>query len=150
MNPNKKIIPIKSAEAIPEVIPIEKSKKPTMRYIIQYALILLCVAFVMLIMAVRVGLTWGEGPVWIFIIIGGLLSGNYLPLPLWPDFMQRALMLQPFAGLMDIPFRLYIGAILPGDAIGAIGLQLLWAAAIVVLGKALLNRRISHLIVQGG
>ena len=111
---------------------------------------LLCVAFSMLLTAVRVGLTWGEGPTWVLIIIGGVLSGGYLPLPLWPDFLQRALMLQPFAGLMDIPFRLYVGAILPGDAVGAIGLQLLWTTVIVILGKALLHRRLSYLIVQGG
>ena len=111
---------------------------------------LLCVAFSMLLTAIRVGLTWGDGPTWVFIIVGGVLSGSYLPLPLWPDFMQRLLLVQPFAGLMDIPFRLYVGSIPPGDAFGAIGLQLLWAAVIVVLGRALLHRRLNHLIVQGG
>jgi len=111
---------------------------------------LLCVAYSMLLTAIRVGLTWGEGPTWVFVIIGGVLSGAYLPLPLWPDFLQRALMIQPFAGLMDIPFRLYVGSIPPGDAFGAIGLQLLWTAIIVIVGKALLHRRLNHLVVQGG
>jgi len=111
---------------------------------------LLCVAFTMLLTVVRLGLTWGEGPTFALAMVGGVLSGAFLPLVLWPDFFQRFLMVQPFAGLLDIPFRLYVGAIPPGDALGAIALQLLRAAAITVLGKALMHRRVSRIIVQGG
>ena len=111
---------------------------------------LLCIAYAMLLAAVRVGLTWGEGPTYALAMIGGLLSGAYLPLLLWPDFLQRALLFQPFAGLMDIPFRLYIGSILPGDAMFVICLQLIWTLVFIVLGKLLMHRKISRLIVQGG
>ena len=111
---------------------------------------LLAVAFNMLLVVVRMALTWGDGPMWILIIIGGVFSGAYLPLPLWPDFMQRALMFQPFAGLMDIPLRLYVGSIPPGDALWAIFLQLVWMMAFVGLGKVLIHRQTTRLIVQGG
>ena len=111
---------------------------------------LLCVAFAMLLTVVRMGLTWGEGPTYALAMVGNVLSGAYLPLLLWPDAMQRFLRFQPFAGLMDIPFRLYVGSIPPGDAVGAIGLQLLWAAVIIALGKAMMHRKINRLIVQGG
>jgi len=110
----------------------------------------LCVAFTMLLIVVRLGVTWGEGPTNALAMLGGVLSGAFLPLVLWPDFLQRFLMFQPFAGLLDTPFRLYVGAIPPGDALGAIALQLSWAAAITVLGKALMRCRVSRLIVQGG
>ena len=33
-----------------------------------------------------------------------VLSGALVPLPLFPDWLQPALALQPFAGLVDIPF----------------------------------------------
>jgi len=115
-----------------------------------FSAFLLCVAFVMLLTTVRLGLTWGEGPTYALALLGGILSGSFLPLLLWPDFMQRALLLQPFAGLMDIPFRLYLGSMPPGDGLWAIGLQLLWAAAIVLLGQGLMYRKINRLIVQGG
>ena len=36
-------------------------------------------------------------------------SGMILPLQLFPDWMQTVLFFQPFAGLMDIPFRIYFG-----------------------------------------
>ena len=45
-------------------------------------------------------------------LIGPLIivfSGSLVPLPLFPDWMQRALALQPFAGLIDVPFRIYTG-----------------------------------------
>jgi len=112
--------------------------------------ILLCAAFAMFISAVRVGLTWGEGPTYMFSLLGSILSGAYLPLQLWPDFMQRVLLVQPFAGLMDIPFRLYLGLIPAQEGFWAIGLQMFWIVVFVTAGRALLNRRVSQLIVQGG
>jgi len=111
---------------------------------------LISVAFAMLLSAVRVGLTWGEGPTYMFALMASVLSGSWFPLQLWPDFMQSVLLLQPFAGLMDIPFRLYLGLIPPHEGLWAIGLQLLWAVIIMAIGKVLLNRKISQLIVQGG
>lgn len=111
---------------------------------------LLAVAFSMLLAIVRIGLTWGDGPVWILIIVAGVFGGSYLPLPLWPDLLQPVLMFQPFAGLMDIPLRLYVGNILPGDALWAICIQLLWTAAFIAIGKVLMHRQTSRLIVQGG
>lgn len=112
--------------------------------------VFLCAAFAMFLSAVRVGLTWGEGPTYIFEMIAMFLSGSCFPLQLWPDFMQRFLLLQPFASLMDIPFRLYLGLISPGESFWAMGLQLFWTVAFIAAGKLLLNRRVSKLIVQGG
>ena len=111
---------------------------------------LLSTAFLMLLTAVRMGLTWGEGPTWALLLLAGVLSGAYLPLQLWPDFLQPVLLLQPFAGVMDIPLRLYIGSMPLEDAIWAIGLQLIWATVFIVSGKALMAQRIKGLIVQGG
>ncbi|MCL2361653.1 MAG: hypothetical protein FWC73_07565 [Defluviitaleaceae bacterium] len=111
---------------------------------------LLCVAFAMLMAAVRVGLTWGEGPTYMLESVGMFLNGNYFPLALWPDFMQGFLLFQPFAGLMDIPFRFYLGLLAPSDAFWVIGLQIFWVVAFIAAGRFLLNRKISHLIVQGG
>lgn len=48
----------------------------------------LCTAFEMLVCAICLNITWGEGPTYIMLLIGGILSGSYLPLQLWPEFMQ--------------------------------------------------------------
>ena len=111
---------------------------------------LLTTAFVMLLTAIRVRLTWGDGPTTSLAFVAMLLGGSYLPLQLWPDFLQRILLFQPFAGRLDIPIRLFIGSMPPADAIWAIGLQLMWTIIFIALGKALMNRNISQLIVQGG
>ena len=112
--------------------------------------LLLCTAFIMLLVALRLGLTWGDGPIYILVCVGIALSGGLMPLQLWPDFMQRLLLFQPFAGILDIPLRLYIGSLPYYDALWAIGLQLVWAVVFIASGKILMQRRLSTLIVQGG
>jgi ABC-2 type transport system permease protein len=111
---------------------------------------LLCTAFGTLVTVVRLNIPWGDGPTYIMMLIGGVLSGGYLPLQLWPDFMQKFLLLQPFAGYLDIPLRLYVGTLPVSDAVWAIGLQLLWIAVFIALGKMLMSRQLKNIIVQGG
>jgi len=66
----------------------------------------LCGAYSMLLTAVRLGITWGEGPTYMLGLLGMVLGGGYLPLQLWPDLLQKILLFQPFAGYIDIPVRL--------------------------------------------
>jgi ABC-2 type transport system permease protein len=111
---------------------------------------LLCTAFGTFVCVIRLNITWGEGPTYIIMLLGGVLSGSYLPLQLWPEFMQKFLLFQPFAGYLDIPLRLYLGTIPLNQAFGAIALQLLWAAAFILIGRRIMNLRIKKIIVQGG
>lgn len=112
--------------------------------------LLLCSAYAMLTCAVRLNITWGDGPTYIMMLIGGVLSGAYLPLQLWPKFMQDFLLIQPFAGYLDIPLRLYIGTLPISSAAWAIGLQLLWTILFLIIGRILLSKRLKSIIVQGG
>ena len=111
---------------------------------------LLCSAFGMLVCAIRINITWGDGPTYIIIFVGMVLSGGYLPLQLWPDFMQTFLLIQPFAGYLDIPLRLYIGTLLPGDAVWAISMQLIWTTVFTLAGKLLMSKRLKTITIQGG
>jgi len=79
-----------------------------------------------------------------------LLSGNLLPLSLFPDWLQTALLLQPFAGLLDIPLRIYFGALEGTAALGFLGVQLLWLMALVALGRWWLGGVLRSLEMQGG
>lgn len=79
-----------------------------------------------------------------------VLSGNLIPLPLFPDWMRAALFYQPFAGLVDIPFRIYSGNLSGGMALIGITLQLGWTAAFVSLGRWWMERVMRHLEMQGG
>lgn len=115
-----------------------------------FSAFLLCTAYGMLVSAVRLNITWGEGPTYIMMLIGGVLSGAYLPLQLWPKSLQTLLLLQPFAGYLDIPLRLYIGTIPPDTAFSVIGIQLLWTVLFVLAGKFIMSRRLKTIVVQGG
>ena len=79
-----------------------------------------------------------------------LLAGNLLPLSLFPGWAQTALLLQPFAGLLDIPMRIYFGALEGGAALAGLGVQVFWIAALVALGRWWLARVLRNLEMQGG
>ena len=77
-------------------------------------------------------------------------SGIIIPLPLLPDWMQPFLDVLPFRGLMDVPFRLYLGHIPPHEVLGAIGHQLAWTAVLMLGGRWLLAVGRRRVVVQGG
>lgn len=79
-----------------------------------------------------------------------VLSGNLLPLALLPEGWQAALLLQPLAGLLDIPVRLYLGQFQGPAAWGVLALQVLWIAVLAGIGRAAMGRAMQRLDVQGG
>ena len=79
-----------------------------------------------------------------------VFSGNLLPLNLFPDWMQIALLLQPFAGLLDIPVRIYFGGLQGFAVLGGLALQLFWVITLVLIGRWLMTRCLRSLEVQGG
>ncbi|WP_151734874.1 ABC transporter permease [Paenibacillus tengchongensis] len=111
---------------------------------------ILCSAYAMLVTAIRLNVTWGDGPTYILLLVSGILSGTYLPLRLWPDELQTFLYLQPFGGFADIPIQLYVGSLEPASALPGIGLQLMWSMIFIVAGRIIMNRKLHTIIVQGG
>ena len=79
-----------------------------------------------------------------------VLSGNLIPLALLPDAWQTALLLQPLAGLMDIPARLYFGQLVGWHALGGLGLQCFWIVASVAAGRFAMGHTMRNLQIQGG
>jgi len=79
-----------------------------------------------------------------------LLSGIVVPLPLFPGWAQAALDVLPFRGVVDLPFRLYIGHIPPSGVFWVLAHQLGWTVALVGAGRFALSRGVRRLVVQGG
>jgi ABC-2 type transport system permease protein len=79
-----------------------------------------------------------------------VLSGNLIPLPLFPDWMQTFLRLQPFAGLLDTPFRIYTAHVTGTDAAYALVRQAVWIVLLVMLGRDMMERVAARLQAQGG
>jgi ABC-2 type transport system permease protein len=82
-----------------------------------------------------------------FIVV---LSGSLVPLPLFPDWIQPALRFQPFAGLVDIPFRIYGGHLARSAAVAGLVQQAVWTVILIGVGRLLMTRVMARLHVQGG
>jgi ABC-2 type transport system permease protein len=102
---------------------------------------------------INISLLWtisGEGAVILMTTLVTFFSGMIVPLPLFPEWAQRFVYALPFAGLVDLPFRIFIGHIAPGAVLGVLRRQLLWTAALALVGRWLLARGLRRIVVQGG
>lgn len=79
-----------------------------------------------------------------------LLSGMLIPLPMFPDAWQGVLRWLPFAGLVDLPFRIYTGHLAIDEIAVVLARQLGWTLALIALGRWLLGRGLRRVVVQGG
>ena len=79
-----------------------------------------------------------------------VLSGNIVPLPLLPTALRAALFWQPFAGMTDIPFRIYFGELAGPAAVLGLVQQWTWIALLALAGRWLMGRTMTRLQVQGG
>jgi ABC-2 type transport system permease protein len=102
---------------------------------------------------INISLMWtvgSDGIVVLFTTAVALLSGLMIPLPLFPGWAQGALGWLPFAGVFDLPFRIYAGHLAAGDLAIVLARQLGWTVALIALGRWLLGRGIRRVVVQGG
>jgi ABC-2 type transport system permease protein len=112
--------------------------------------VLLSAAIVQLINIVMTATLTDRGPNTLVAPIVNLLSGLVVPLAFFPDAVRPWLRAQPCAGLADLPFSIYFGAIAGWGAAGAIALQFGWTALLILAGRAWLARTMRRLVVQGG
>ena len=77
-------------------------------------------------------------------------SGNIIPLTLFPDGLQTLIRYQPFAQALDAPIRMYQQcASLPEWALN-IAVQVAWILILRAIGRAMWQKRLNNMIVQGG
>lgn len=79
-----------------------------------------------------------------------IFSGMLVPLPLYPDWSQPIINAMPFRGLVDTPYRLYLGHIPVSEFPQHFAHQLAWIAAFVIAGRIALSRALRRVVVQGG
>ena len=78
------------------------------------------------------------------------LSGNILPLTLFPDSWQKVITLLPYAQLLDAPIRLYSGQWPMTEAPRVLLTQCVWTLLLIGLGLLLWRQNQKRLIIQGG
>lgn len=79
-----------------------------------------------------------------------VFSGSLLPLDFFPDALRTFLHVQPFAGLVDIPFRIYFADLQGGAALQGLTLQAGWTVVLISLGRLAMERMMRRLEMQGG
>jgi ABC-2 type transport system permease protein len=100
-----------------------------------------------------ISLLWtvsGQGVAHLVSALVWLLSGLVVPVPLYPDWLQPLLAFLPFRGIMDVPFRIYLGHIPPGQWAASLAHQAAWTIGLIALGRWVLSRGTRRLVVQGG
>jgi ABC-2 type transport system permease protein len=79
-----------------------------------------------------------------------VFSGSLLPLDFYPDALRPLLHVQPLAGLVDIPFRIYFADLQGWAALQGLALQASWTLVLVVIGRLAMERMMRRLEMQGG
>ena len=79
-----------------------------------------------------------------------IFSGMLVPLPLFPDWSQPIINAMPFRGLVDTPYRLYLGHIPISEFSGHLAHQLAWIVAFVIAGRIAMAKALNRVVVQGG
>jgi ABC-2 type transport system permease protein len=117
------------------------------------SLILGLLVVVAISMLIYISVFWTLSPtgsVLMIAVAGEFFAGMILPIPLMPEWFQRVTLLLPFRWTVDFPFRVYSGHIATTEAIWGIGVQILWLAGLVLLGRWLMERALRQVVVQGG
>lgn len=102
---------------------------------------------------VIISLFWtlsGEGIVCMLAHVVLFLSGLVVPLPLFPNWAQPILNIQPFRFIIDVPCRLYTGIIPVSEAAYYLTFQVMWILLFVIAGRVLINRAVKKFVMQGG
>jgi ABC-2 type transport system permease protein len=112
------------------------------------AAVLLSSAFTTLLSSSLLFTTSGKGVQMLSGSIVNLGSGALVPLALLPDAWRPVAEALPFRGLLDTPFRLYLGH--TDGWLGLVAHQLVWTVVLVLVGRALVALAVRRMEVHGG
>jgi ABC-2 type transport system permease protein len=86
----------------------------------------------------------------LYALVLGLLSGFYVPVHIFPDWLGAIAYASPFPSMFQSPIDVLSGRVLHGDALRVLAVQSAWLAALVLLTRVVLWRATKRLVVQGG
>ena len=112
--------------------------------------LLLMVAFLMILYGLCMRTISPTGIRLFIPAIAEFLSGQIIPLPFFPEKMRQVLELLPFAGMQNVPLRIYSGDLSGEPMIIAVVLQIFWLGVFLILGKLLFRVTERRAVVQGG
>ncbi len=82
--------------------------------------------------------------------VSDLLSGQIIPLTLFPGIAGRVLFALPFAAIYSTPLLLYVGIIPQSQWASAFAVQIIWLLAFGAIATLLWRAASRRIVVQGG
>lgn len=86
----------------------------------------------------------------VFTSMTDFFAGALIPLPFFPEKMQRIMELLPFAAMQNVPLRIYGGGMNTREIQEAVFLQIFWLVTVTFIGKILCRLAQKRITVQGG
>jgi len=91
-----------------------------------------------------------RGFVGLYFVLVGPLCGLFVPIHMFPEGLRSVINALPFPWMFQAPIDVLSGRVLGGAAWRVIMIQILWLAALLVVGRLVLRRATHRLVVQGG
>jgi ABC-2 type transport system permease protein len=121
-------------------------------------------AFVLsVLLAIGLGFSWGfllqlsafwitdvRGPAQIGWISAQLLAGMFMPIVLFPGWLEGTARALPFVGMVQVPAEVFLGKHQGVDLAVVLLGQAAWLLALLLAGRFVLQRAVRKLVVLGG
>ena len=83
-------------------------------------------------------------------LVASFCSGLLVPVRFLPDWLESVVVVLPFVAMLQIPADVFLRELTGAELLGALGFQAFWAAALLLLGRAVFAAGTRKLVVQGG
>lgn len=108
------------------------------------------VSFCMLVYVLTFFTISPQGLRMVFTSVVEFFAGAVIPLPFFPEKIQKIMEVLPFASMQNVALRIYSGSMSYEEMKRAIFLQVFWLIVVTVMGKGLCKVAEKRICVQGG
>lgn len=112
--------------------------------------LLVTIAFCMLVYGLTFFTISPQGLRMVFVSMVEFFAGAVIPIPFFPEKMQKVLELLPFASMQNVALRIYSGSMTGAQMQKTILIQIFWLVALVLMGSSLCRFAEKKVTVQGG
>ncbi|MEZ4629594.1 MAG: ABC-2 family transporter protein [Deinococcales bacterium] len=78
------------------------------------------------------------------------LSGLYMPIRLFPEWLQKICYFSPFPHILNSPLEIYLGVVQGQESLVLIAMQAIWIVLLIILIHVILRLGLRRLVILGG
>lgn len=79
-----------------------------------------------------------------------VFMGSIIPIPFFPNWLQKIAYVLPFRYVNDFPYRVYIGNISINEGTGLLIQAIIWTVILMILGYLITKHALKKAVIQGG